>query len=282
MALTAQQDEIERFLRTGAYDPQRGAWSGDILSRERSADRDLRLALIAEVRRRSEGDQGGHDHSNDSLADLTRRKVGPMVRGLFPPAEQAPVLNLVDRSLVFVSSANVCQVIEGATWLRTAWNIANLYLGSQDSELLGPDAPNLVGISEETTCYLSDGYWKTKEPFDDFLVHEVAHIFHNCKRSTIGLHETRSREWLLDIEFNKRETFAYACEAYSRLLDLSHNRAGRRALLADLSEQRPPPDDRVDPLAYIDILREAVEARNGWKRIHARCCSPRRCRAGHL
>jgi hypothetical protein len=32
-----------------------------------------------------------------------------------------------------------------------------------------------------------------------------------------------------------------------------------------------PSDDRVDADEYVDILREAVAARNGWKRILARC-----------
>ena len=40
------------------------------------------------------------------------------------------------------------------------------------------------------------------------MVHEVAHIFHNCKRRNAGLPETRRKEWLLDIEFRKRETLA--------------------------------------------------------------------------
>ena len=39
------------------------------------------------------------------------------------------------------------------------------------------------------------------------------------ERRTVGLPETRQREWLLDIDFRKRETFAYACEAYSRILE---------------------------------------------------------------
>ena len=36
-----------------------------------------------------------------------------------------------------------------------------------------------------------------------------------------------------------------------------------------------PPDDRVDPQEYLDILREAVEAGNGWKRILRRCAAQR-------
>jgi len=60
----------------------------------------------------------------------------------------------------------------------------------------------------------------TISPKSDYAIHEAAHIFHNCKREMIGLPATRRREWLLDIDYAKRETFAYACEAYSRILEL--------------------------------------------------------------
>ena len=56
-------------------------------------------------------------------------------------------------------------------------------------------------------------------------MHEVAHIFHNCKRRTLGLPHSRTKEWLLDIAFVERETFAYACETYSRILEQTHGRA---------------------------------------------------------
>jgi hypothetical protein len=36
----------------------------------------------------------------------------------------------------------------------------------------------------------------------------------------MGLPYTRRREWPLELAFAKRETFAYACEAYSRILEL--------------------------------------------------------------
>ncbi|EXI81722.1 MAG: hypothetical protein AW10_01030 [Candidatus Accumulibacter appositus] len=64
------------------------------------------------------------------------------------------------------------------------------------------------------------------------MVHEAAHIFHNCKRETIGRRATRTREWLLEIDFGKRETFTYACEAYSRLLALGDGPRERQRLLA--------------------------------------------------
>jgi hypothetical protein len=110
------------------------------------------------------------------------------------------------------------------------------------------------------------------------MVHEAAHIFHNCKRETIELPTTRRREWL-EIDYAKRETFAYSCEAYSRILELGKTRSARSKLLSELAEGPMPPDEHVDGAGYVDILREAVAARNGWKRILERCsfCLPYSC-----
>ncbi len=112
-----------------------------------------------------------------------------------------------------------------------------MYLLSVGAKLLGKKAARIVGMSEETTCYVSpDCVADEDDRFADFIVHEAAHIFHNCKRRTIGLRETLGKEWLLDIEFRKRETFAYSCEAYARIV------APRRHRLEDRSGagQGPP------------------------------------------
>jgi len=49
--------------------------------------------------------------------------------------------------------------------------------------------------------------------------------------------------------------------------------AGRRALLAQYARSPKPSDETVDSAELLDILTEAVKARNGWKRILARCSS---------
>lgn len=105
----------------------------------------------------------------------------------------------------------------------------------------------------------------------DFVVHEAAHVFHHTKRRTVGLPETRHREWLLPIGFKKRETFAYACEAYSCILRQAQAVAIRRSLLGQLQQLPPPPDERVEPNEYFSILADAVESRNGWRVILERC-----------
>ena len=79
------------------------------------------------------------------------------------------------------------------------------------------------------------------------------------------------KEWLLDIDFSKRETFAYACEAYSRIVELGDTRSGRNQLLAELVDHFDFADDRVQIDEYVDILRQATGARNGWKYIREHC-----------
>jgi hypothetical protein len=192
------------------------------------------------------------------------------VRGLFPRAEQEVVLDLLGRSVVFLTPSNIDAVLSRTPWHGTAWALANLYLASVGTKPLSGAGPQIVGLSEDTTCYVSAEYFRASGRFEDFIVHEAAHLLHNCKRRTIGLRETRRREWLVELDFSKRETFAYACEAYS-ILDRSRRPADRGRLLRELEAEPPPATGRVDPDEYRGILREAVTARNGWKVILKRC-----------
>jgi hypothetical protein len=96
-------------------------------------------------------------------------------------------------------------------------------------------------------------------------------VFHNCKRGTLGLRETRSKVWLLDIEYRKRETFAYSCESYARILELGTSPAARQALADEYSRAVSISDERVDGGEVARIVSAAAAARNGWKVILAQC-----------
>lgn len=265
--------EIARYLRTGHTGDHHTLWPGrSVLERAQRARDDLRGALIAEVRRRSAGATSRDLPGPEEIVALTRRKVEPMVRGLFPRAEQDAVLALVERSVVFLSHDNIGRVLEEQSFDESAWGLANLYLGDVGAELLGPEAPAALGMSEGTTCYVTPAALDEDQPFADYVVHEVAHIFHNCKRQTAGLPVTRRREWMLDIAFQKRETFAWSCEVFSRVTASAGSPRERRALagaFARYFEDRLV--DEIDPDEVIDIVREASERRNGWKVILARC-----------
>jgi hypothetical protein len=262
--------EIEHYLRTGEADMMGNAWPGDILERGRRQHAELRGALVEEVRQRAKGRT--HEPVPDNVGvEFTRAKVDRMVRGLFARTEQDLVLATLEKSVVYVTSETVETIIMTHSYDRSAWDIANLYLLSVGAMLLGKNAPSLVGISEETTCYVSPEYFAEDDPFADFIVHEAAHVFHNCKRRTIGLRETRTREWLLDIEYSKRETFAYACEAYACIVAGTQSAAARKAQAADYGSKVRISEKRVDPAEVASIVAEAASARNGWKVILKRC-----------
>ena len=277
---TLQRAEVDRFLSSGNHDDILFTiWPGDsVVSRAINGDAALRCALISAVLERAEQAAVSACQEHSGLDINAREKFAPMVQGFFPQKEQAVILNMLERSVVFLTPATINAVLEKAAWLKTAWDLANIYLASLDAKPLSGSAPGIVGLSEETTCFVSMKYFSNNNPLEDYVIHEAAHIFHNCKRETVGLRETRRREWLLEIDYTKRETFAYACEAYSRILELGETRSARSRLLSEHAEEPMPPDDRVEGAEDVDILREAVAARNGWKRILERCAPPKQIR----
>jgi hypothetical protein len=270
MSKSTIADEIECYLRTGDADMDGSAWPGNFMERGRRQHDDLRGALIEEVERLAKGRSHEPVPANVGV-EFTRSKVEPMVRGLFSRIEQDAVLATFEKSVVYVTSDTIVPILLNHRWDRSAWDLANLYLLSVGAKLLGKSAPRIVGLSEETTCYVSPDYFAEDDPFADFIVHEAAHIFHNCKRRTIGLRETRRKEWLLDIEFRLRETFAYSCEAYARIVSDAKNATRRRELAAEYGSKRRISADQVDPTEVASIVAEAASARNGWKVILARC-----------
>ncbi len=265
-------EEVERYVRTGEHDNHLFVgWPGNnIAVRAELGHAALAGALVAEVRRRTPRATLPDALRGLNTEAFARAKLAPMVRGLFPRAEQEVVLTLLGRAVVFLTPDNIETILRATRWPKTAWDLANLYAASFGGQLLADDAPHIVGLSEDTTCYVSVEYFRPNGRFEDFVVHEAAHVFHNWKRESVGLPHTRWREWLLEIAYAKRETLAYACEAYSRILELGSRRSERQALLLELRRERPPADT-VDMDEYFDILREAVTARNGWKRILTRC-----------
>ena len=270
--MNSPQDEIARYLQTGESDMLHLSWPGDsIIARGCNGNQAIRNALIAEVIKRTPHLEIPKQLVNLNVVAFAEEKIAPMVRGLFPADERAVLMEMFSRSIVFLTPDNIASVIMKTPFASTAWDLANLYLLSCGAEPLSKEAPELVGLSEETTCYVSTAYFRYENRLDDFVVHEAAHVFHNCKRETIGLPTIRGRERLLKIDYRKRELFAYACEAYSCIAALGTTNTSRKALLAEIEADWMPPDDRVDVDEYLATLHEAVDARNGWKRILEKC-----------
>ncbi|QCC05623.1 Zinc-dependent peptidase (plasmid) [Cupriavidus necator H16] len=263
--------EIRQYLCSGSYDSSFAGWPGmNFVDVAQKARQRLLTALAEETLGRANG-FGYQVTLPSDLHAWTRNKLAPMVHGLFGADECPAILGMLARNVVFLTGQNIVAVLMEQRWLSTAWNLANLYLYSVGAPALSQQACHIEGLSQETTCYVSMSYFDETDPFADFVVHEAAHVFHNCKRTTIGLGESRRQEYLLSIDYFRRETFAYACEAYSRISSMAASTRLRQQLLERHGEALPPPDDRVDHGEYLDILAEAVRARNGWQRILKRC-----------
>ena len=183
--------EVARYLLTGETDPYDRAWPGGFMERAIRARNDLRPALADEVRRRTAGRVPGPMTAADTV-QLTRGRVQPMVRGLFRRAEQDSVLATLERSVVFITSENVESVLLNCSFDHTAWALANLYLASLGVELLGDDAPRLVGLSEETTCYISAQYF--------------------AERHVRGFHRPRGRTHIPQLQAGDDQPFCVATE----------------------------------------------------------------------
>ena len=268
-------DEIRQFLATGDYDMVHAVWPGrHHLERMHAGDAALRAALADALRKRTKGLTLPSMPRGFNADQFVLGKVRLMVCGLFPAKERQVMLDLFEKALVFVSGDNIEQLVLENDRLSTARQIANLFLGSLGLPGLDDQPVVFVGFSEETTFYLSMAYFQDSDPFADWVVHEAAHVFHNWKRAFVGLPEKRTREFLLNIAFAKRELFAYACEAYAKLLEQGKSPADRRRLYAEYVKNGLPDDDRISRNELVDVVASAVEARNGWKRILAHCSPP--------
>ena len=233
-ALTFRDAEVQRYLASGDHDHGFAGWPGDtFIDSARNGGATLRRALIAQVHARTASRAGSPDSGSRDIVGLTRDKVGAMVTGLFATAEQPAVLRMLERAVVFLTPGNLDEVLRCTRWLRTAWSLANLYLASVGAKRLCEAAPEIVGLSHGTTCYVSPAYFHEQAPFAD------------------------------------------ACEAYSRIVVLAAATAARRMTLTRHAEGALPCGPAVDLDEYLDILDEAVQTRNGWKRILQRC-APRR------
>jgi hypothetical protein len=104
-----QQRIVREYLATGGVaDRHWTMWDEPTLTAcMRAADDALRNALVAEVKRKAKGSRSPHPAPPSDFVQLTRQRVGPMVRGLFPTREQQVILGLLENSVVFVTTSKI-------------------------------------------------------------------------------------------------------------------------------------------------------------------------------
>ena len=104
--------------------------------------------------------------------------------------------------------------------------------------------------------------YETKDPYSDVVVHEAAHMLHYLKPRLYGLHVRRGQERFVDIEFCHRELFAYASEAYSRVI--LHSERKSRIAFAEKMQEGAFSFPRAELADVAALVLEAARSRNGW------------------
>ena len=104
--------------------------------------------------------------------------------------------------------------------------------------------------------------YETKDPYSDVVVHEAAHMLHYLKPRLYGLHVRRGQERFVDIEFCHSELFAYASEAYSRVI--LHSERKSRIAFAEKMQESAFSFPRAELADVAALVLEAARSRNGW------------------
>ena len=198
--------------------------------------------------------------------EAIRRRIDPMVKGLVHGVWQEVALReLLPRTFVLnFQGAKVAMDAELSTcFMGSAWRILWALFGDYG---LKPDDIEMAcdGIAGDFAHVRWSAY-ETKDPYSDVVVHEAAHLLHYLKPRHYGLHVRRGQERFVDVEFCHRELFAFACEAYSRVV-LHNERKSRISFVEKMQEGAFSfPRGHIEEVAA--LVLNAARARNGWRVI---------------
>ena len=200
--------------------------------------------------------------------EAVAERVHPMIKGIVQPDWQAVALRELTLRIFVLNFQGAKAALEAELstgWLSDAWQV--LWICFEDHGLKPPAGTETEcdGLSAGQFAHVRWSSYATKDPYSDVVVHEAAHLLHYLKPEHYGLHIRRGQERFVDVEFKHRELFAYACEAYSRVV-LQGERKSRIAFAGKMSEDAFsfPKECRV-PVA--DLVLAAAHARNGWRVI---------------
>jgi hypothetical protein len=260
---------IERFLRTGK-ETWEGAGSGQFTLAQfkedeaysRAAKTALRnlLDLLANLL------PAEAQSSPPVPPETIRQRIEPMVSGLVQAdwrdvalreiTARTFILNLPGTRRALEAELSTC--LMGSAW-QVLWALFGDHCLKPDDIKVGCD-----GLAGDYAHVRWSAY-QTDDPYSDVVVHEAAHMLHYLKPSHYGFHVRRGQERFVDIEFHHRELFAYACEAYSRVI-LQGERKLRIAFAEKLLDAAFSfPRGQIEAIAA--LVLSAARARNGWRLI---------------
>ena len=196
--------------------------------------------------------------------ETVRRHIEPMVKGLVQGDWQEVALHELPRRtfvLNFQGAKAAMEVELSSCDMESPWPILWGLYGDYG---LKPDDIDMTcdGLAGDYAHVRWSDY-QTKDPYSDVIVHEAAHLLHYLKPRNLGLHVRRHQERFVDIEFRHRELFAYACEAYSRVV--LHGERRLRVAFAEkmLDAAISFPRGQIEEIAA--LVLSAAQARNGWR-----------------
>ena len=260
---------IERFLRTGE-ETWDGAGSGRFTLAQfkqdeaytRAAKTALRtlFSLLADL-------LPAEARSAPLVApEMIRSRIDPMVKGLVQSDwEEIALRELTARTFVlnFKGAKAAIDAEFSTCYMGSAWRILWALFGDYG---LKPDEIEVEcdGIAGDFGHARWSAY-HTKDPYGDVVIHEAAHLLHYLKPQHYGLHVRRGQERFVDVEFCYRELFAFACEAYSRVVLHSERRSRLSFAEKMLESAFSFPRGQIQQVAA--LVLHAARARNGWRVI---------------
>jgi hypothetical protein len=260
---------IERFLRTGE-ETWEGAGSGRFSLAQFKEDEVYTGATKTALRNLFELLANllppEVQSSPPVAADSIRQRIEPMVRGLVQEdwrevalreiAARTFVLNVPGARAAIEAELKTC--FTGSAW-RVLWSLFGDHGLKPDDIEVGCD-----GLAGDYAHVRWSAY-ETKDPYSDVVVHEAAHMLHYLKPSHYRLQVRRGQERFVDIEFCHRELFAYASEAYSRVI--LHAERKSRIAFAEKMQEGAFSFPRAELADVSALVLEAARARNGWRVI---------------
>jgi hypothetical protein len=262
---------IERFLRTGE-ETWEGAGSGRFSLAQFKEDEAYTRATKAAIRnlfdRLANLLPAEVQSSPPVAANAIRQRIEPMVAGLVREDWREIALREITGRMFVLNVPGTRAAIEAelrTCFMGTAWRVLWALFGDHG---LKPDDIEVGcdGLAGDYAHVRWSAY-ESEDPYSDVVVHEAAHMLHYLKPSHYGLQVRRSQERFVDIEFCHRELFAYAREAYSRVI-LHGERRSRIRFAEELPDAAFSfPRGQIQELAA--LVLSAARARNGWRLIRA-------------
>jgi hypothetical protein len=213
---------IERFLRTGE-ETWDGAGSGSFtlaqFKQHEAYSRTVKTALRTLFGLLADLLPAEARSASLVAPETIRSRINPMVKGLVQSDWQEIALReLTARTFVlnFKGAEAAIDAEFSTCYMGSAWQILWALFGDYG---LKPDEIEVEcdGIAGDFAHARWSAY-QTEDPYGDVVVHEAAHLLHYLKPGHHGLHVRRGQERFVDVEFCHRELFAFACEAYSRVV----------------------------------------------------------------